>query len=85
MWNWICFISGKLPHKKKIIIAGNHELSFDESLFTEANCFGESIGTVKCYLKTKGLKSVRGLLTNAIYLQDSMVTVCGINIYGSPW
>ncbi|VDI17020.1 Hypothetical predicted protein [Mytilus galloprovincialis] len=76
---------GKLPHKKKIVIAGNHELSFDDSLFTEANCFGESIGTVERYLKTKGLKSVRGLLTNAIYLQDSMVTVCGINIYGSPW
>ncbi|XP_063422842.1 metallophosphoesterase MPPED2-like [Mytilus trossulus] len=75
----------KLPHKKKIVIAGNHELSFDESLFTEANCFGESIGTVKRCLKTKGLKSVRELLTNAIYLQDSMVTVCGINIYGSPW
>ncbi|XP_063422845.1 metallophosphoesterase MPPED2-like [Mytilus trossulus] len=78
-------VLGKLPHKKKIVIAGNHELSFDESLFTEANCFGESIGTVKHYLKTKGFKSVREILTNAIYLQDAMVTVCGINIYGSPW
>ncbi|CAC5412122.1 UPF0046 protein T07D4.2,Metallophosphoesterase domain-containing protein 1,Metallophosphoesterase MPPED2,UPF0046 protein C25E10.12,UPF0046 protein K07C11.7 [Mytilus coruscus] len=76
---------GKLSHKKKIVIAGNHELSFDESLFTEANCFGESVGVVKRYLRSKGLKSVREILTNAIYLQDSMVTVCGINIYGSPW
>jgi Icc-related predicted phosphoesterase len=29
--------------------------------------------------------SVRGFLTNAIYLQDSEVTVNGVRIYGSPW
>ena len=29
--NWFdfCYLSGSLPHKHKIVIAGNHELSFD--------------------------------------------------------
>ncbi|CAC5412121.1 UPF0046 protein T07D4.2,Metallophosphoesterase domain-containing protein 1,Metallophosphoesterase MPPED2,UPF0046 protein C25E10.12,UPF0046 protein K07C11.7 [Mytilus coruscus] len=76
---------GKLSHKKKIVIAGNHELSFDENLFTEAYCFKERIDEVKRYLRSKRIKFVREMVTNAIYLQDSMVSVCGINIYGSPW
>lgn len=25
------------------------------------------------------------MLTSAIYLEDSLVTVCGIKIYGAPW
>ena len=81
----ICFISGNLSHKKKIVIAGNHELSFDGTLFAEEHCFEERNDEVNHYLRSKGLKSVRELVTNAIYLQDSMVSVCGINIYGSPW
>ena len=47
--------------------------------------FGQNFGAMRRHLDTKGLKSVKDLLTNAVYLQDSMVTVCGINIYGSPW
>ncbi len=35
-----CFIlrillSGRLPHKYKVVIAGNHDLSFDEKLLAE--------------------------------------------------
>ncbi|XP_052090863.1 metallophosphoesterase MPPED2-like, partial [Mytilus californianus] len=77
-------ISGQLSHKKKIVIAGNHVLSFYESLFTEANYFGETICVVNHYLQSKVLNCVRETVTNAFYLQDSMVNVCGINIYGSP-
>lgn len=76
---------GTLNHKKKIVIAGNHDLPFDEIHFMDHIVFGQNFGAMRRHLDTKGLKSVKDLLTNAVYLQDSMVTVCGINIYGSPW
>ena len=36
-------------------------------------------------LKQENISSIKGLLTNCVYLEDSQLTVCGINIYGSPW
>lgn len=63
---------GSLPHIHKIVIAGNHELSFDE------NCIRKSREEVNC-------KDVKKLLTNCTYLEDSGVNIYGIKIYGSPW
>lgn len=53
---------GALPHKHKIIIAGNHDSCFEASA------------------KYSSL-----ILSNVTYLQDEMVTIEGVNIYGSPW
>lgn len=75
----------KLKHKKMIVIAGNHELPFDDNILAEPSYFGDRVSVIQKYLKTKGVDSMKHVLTNAVYLQDSMVTVCGINIYGSPW
>lgn len=81
-----CFVSaGQLPHKKKIIIAGNHDLPFDENIMSEIHLFGGSTSQLRGYFRSKGIKHAKELITNAIYLQDSMVTICGVNIYGSPW
>lgn len=52
---------GQLPHKHKIVIAGNHD---------------------KCFEK-KPIAS-RGLLKNAIYLENSGVEIEGLKIWGSP-
>lgn len=52
---------GRLPHQHKIIIAGNHDLYFEEE-------------PVKAKL----------LITNAIYLEDSGITIEGLKIWGSP-
>jgi Icc-related predicted phosphoesterase len=52
---------GSLPHKHKIVIAGNHDLLF-EVRPTEA----------------------RARITNAVYLEDSGVTLEGLNFWGSP-
>ncbi|RZC38421.1 Metallophos domain containing protein [Asbolus verrucosus] len=65
-----------LPHRHKIVICGNHELSFDE------NCdildFKEDISA--------GIKTdLREYLTNCIYLQDAEITLFGIKFYGTPW
>ncbi|EAY31437.1 metallophosphatase domain-containing protein [Microscilla marina] len=55
--NWLA----TLPHRHKVVIAGNHDFLFeDEPHQAEA------------------------LLTNAIYLNDSGVTIEGVNIWGSP-
>lgn len=77
---------GALPYKVKVVIAGNHDLTFDDNI-TEASLrtFGVQKSTVESYLSERGLKSVKQMLTSAIYLEDSLVTVCGINIYGAPW
>jgi len=71
---------GKLPHKHKIVIAGNHDLSLDEGSFDEtylrfAPKFGE-----KCTVEY-----AQSLLTNCTYLKDTSVEVEGFVIYGSPW
>jgi len=53
---------GTLPHKHKIVIAGNHDWLFQRSPTL-----------------------ARSLMTNATYLEDSLVEVEGLKIYGSPW
>ncbi|HKS27846.1 MAG TPA: metallophosphatase domain-containing protein [Pyrinomonadaceae bacterium] len=53
---------GTLPHKHKIVIAGNHDWLFQ-----------------------KNPTLARSLITNAIYLEDSMTEIEGLKIYGSPW
>lgn len=53
---------GSLPHKHKVVIAGNHDWMFE-----------------------RNLREARSLLTNAVYLQDSEVTIEGLRIWGSPW
>jgi Icc-related predicted phosphoesterase len=53
----------KLPHPTKIVIAGNHDMSFQHSP-----------------------EKARGWLGNScIYLEDSLVEVEGLKIYGAPW
>jgi Icc-related predicted phosphoesterase len=52
---------GTLPHRHKVVIAGNHDF-----LFESDPIFAES------------------LITNAVYLNDSEITVAGLRIWGSP-
>ncbi len=58
--------------KYKIVIAGNHELTFDK------NCKHPRQGIFKD-------SDTRKLLKNCIYLEDSYVVLFGFKIYGSPW
>uniref|UniRef100_A0AC34G5B1 Calcineurin-like phosphoesterase domain-containing protein n=1 Tax=Panagrolaimus sp. ES5 TaxID=591445 RepID=A0AC34G5B1_9BILA len=67
---------GKLPHKHKIVIAGNHEFGFEGN---------EDWVLREQRFKGKGTDKGYELLTNCTYLHDSSVSIYGINIYGSPW
>ena len=61
---------GQLPHQYKIVVAGNHEITFDPSF--------------ERYTKIDA-EWCRSLLTNCTYLQDDFINIYGYKIYGSPW
>ena len=81
---------GTLPYKHKIVIAGNHELSFDDKFLQQQSA--NRVIRVKfepkavCdYLHSRSLTSMKDVLVNCTYLQDSETTVFGLRVYGSPW
>jgi hypothetical protein len=98
---YVFIVTGKLPHKHKIVIAGNHELSFDET-FTHPVRQGPSDRSTHTgpsladQIPTLGIPkdkiteavqtlNVKDNLTNCIYLEDSEVILYGLKIYGTPW
>jgi len=70
---------GKQPHPIKIVIAGNHEVSFDVQNYKEL--------APKFHKKFPDLDPIktRALLTNCTYLENSFTEVHGYKVYGSPW
>lgn len=81
--------AGRLPHKHKIVIAGNHDLTFDDQMIAEnpkgLEIFGLNLERVKTYLTSEGVSNTKDLLTNCVYLEDASIELCGIKIHGSPW
>jgi len=85
---------GKLPHKHKVVIAGNHELCFDPSLSKAPGIVARSghIGTSPSNQEESNLASdkaakcqdIKKELTNCTYLEDSSVEICGLKVYGTP-
>ena len=62
---------GTLPHKHKIVIAGNHDKSLDATFRNNT---------------VESAKEAQEMLTNAThYLQDSMVELDHLKFYGAPW
>lgn len=57
---------GGLPHKVKILIAGNHELGFDDT---------ENEDLRYDHDKGKGTKKGYNLLKNVVYLHDKQIEV----------
>ncbi|KAF4028138.1 Calcineurin-like phosphoesterase [Phytophthora infestans] len=69
---------GRLPHRYKLVIAGNHESSFDRAFYPE---YWHQYGHRQKY----DPEEVRALLTNALYLEDQAVLIEGFVFYGTPW
>lgn len=91
---------GQLPHKHKLVIAGNHELSFDPTFnnpHSSSNgnrCKHNSglldeiptLGHSREVLKSAAnAENIRQYLTNCKYLEDESVELYGLNFYGTPW
>lgn len=81
----LCSLLGTLPYDIKIVIAGNHELTFDQEFMADLIKQDFYYFPSASKLKPENYENVQSLLTNCIYLQDSEVTVRGFRIYGSPW
>ncbi|KAG4078701.1 hypothetical protein HA402_015291 [Bradysia odoriphaga] len=95
--NWIA----QLPHRYKVVIAGNHELSFDKTFThpfqsnSNERCVhtGTSIldkiptlgNTKESMTEAVQVENVRQYLTNCIYLEDESIELFGLKIYGTPW
>jgi len=77
---------GTLPHRHKIVIAGNHEITFDrksfDNPFAKRKVFGENYDQAD--LEVSQFPNFASLLTNCTYLENSSIEVEGVNIYGSP-
>lgn len=69
---------GTLPHRHKLVIAGNHELTFDPHTVNH----GMSCTEAAC---NEAVAQIKRRLVNCTYLQDAPATVCGVQVYGSPW
>merc|ERR1712050_455749 len=72
---------GSLPHAHKLIIAGNHEESFDLAHFLSANPHSD-----REELQSTNARARASLLNGGCeYLEDDKIDVCGLRIYGSPY
>ncbi|KAK0395306.1 hypothetical protein QR680_001218 [Steinernema hermaphroditum] len=85
---------GHLKHPFKIVIGGNHECTFDDAFLKSSVFTGKDSGEAKelalkhallAALNSSKVSSPKTLLTNGIYLQDSMIELFGLRIYGTPW
>ncbi|KAL6480831.1 hypothetical protein MHYP_G00118640 [Metynnis hypsauchen] len=76
---------GTLPYEFKVVIAGNHELTFDKDFMAELVKQDYYRFPSVSKLRPEDFDNVQSLLTNCIYLQDSEVMVKGFRIYGTPW
>ncbi|CEF71419.1 Calcineurin-like phosphoesterase domain, apaH type-containing protein [Strongyloides ratti] len=81
----------QLKHPFKIIVAGNHECTFDDNFMkiNSSNITDPKEGALKhalnAALSAAKITNPKILLTHCMYLQDSLLELCGIKIYGSPW
>eukprot|EP00048_Salpingoeca_helianthica_P015930 m.229481 g.229481 ORF g.229481 m.229481 type:complete len:277 (+) comp17753_c0_seq1:88-918(+) len=66
------------PFEHKIVIAGNHDLTFDTLNYPR-------IGPNFHHRKLHDPASVKALLTGCTYLEDSGCVVDGVRFWGSPW
>jgi len=83
---------GSLPHPHKIVVAGNHDLSFDPNFrgSHHSSSFAKDLDKHYAHEGKDGQQEevandIKKELTNCIYLEDQSVTLRGIKIHGSPW
>ena len=79
----------KQPFKYKLLIAGNHDLTFDTkgypSIIEKRLLKQKPNFPYKDHLSLPKDFNPKKLITNAIYLEDSGVIIEGRSFYGTPW
>lgn len=69
-----------LPYKYKIMIAGNHDFYYDDSIKS-----GHEFRDWRVDKPMSKEQIIQEFAPDAIYLEDSGVEIEGLKIYGSPW
>ena len=75
-----------LPHKKKILIAGNHDVGFDLELYESLSKQRNKRKGYEYYPKDPML--IKGIVTenpDIIYLENEGIEVGGYKVYGIPY
>ncbi|XP_047130713.1 metallophosphoesterase domain-containing protein 1 isoform X1 [Hydra vulgaris] len=84
--NYLGTLTNKFKHI--IVIAGNHDISFDDKKWNSSSIV---LSVAKTYYlgspfaKMLSPKDSKSILTNCHYLQDDFIIIDRIKIYGSPW
>mmetsp|Transcript_34870 Transcript_34870/g.69577 ORF Transcript_34870/g.69577 Transcript_34870/m.69577 type:complete len:340 (-) Transcript_34870:242-1261(-) len=80
---------GSLPHKRKILIAGNHDLSMEPGTYEETAMrfggFGKSCKMLDAAAICAKARATIDAIPNCEYLEDTGTSVQGITVWGSPW
>ncbi|CAD6196951.1 unnamed protein product [Caenorhabditis auriculariae] len=81
---------GSMKHAFKVVIGGNHECTFDEQFLrsnkaSEAKEMALKHALHSAMASTSKTPHAKQLLSNALYLEDSVIELFGITIYGTPW
>lgn len=63
------------PFQRKIVIAGNHELTFDDDCNRRTGANPAEVRSA--FFAAAG--------PSTTYLKDETVEVCGVRVYGTPW
>lgn len=72
---------GSLPHKHKVVVGGNHDLTFDEDWYAaNAEDWLQKTGEAE----KANCSDVQRLLSNCTYLRDELLEVEGVPIYATP-
>ena len=74
----------RLPHQRKVVIAGNHDLTLDGASYGETSrrFHGGCTDVAETCAKARALIEA---IPRCEYLHDSGTSVDGVSIWGSPW
>jgi len=77
---------GALPHPRKVVIAGNHDLSLDEASYPRlAPRFGHAGSRAELVAAATEARALIEAIPGCEYLCDSGTQVRGVRVWGSPW
>jgi len=79
----VCDWMSDMPHKHKIIIAGNHDVTLDAEYYDEPRHW-QRFHHLKRNDDVEARASIR-TAEGVIYLEDESVVIEGYHFYGSPW
>jgi len=74
---------GELPHPHKLIISGNHEVTFDHPEYY--NEFWKNFHIKSGKENAKKVKEIISMSDKWIYLEDTECKINNLRIFGSPW